>query len=151
VKLLLLGAVVLLASACGASAGDPKDAAVKNVNLIVHNRYTEAWDELYSKDRAVAPKEEYVGCESRSPVQEAPKTMKALSVSDESVGIGDGSFVDSKAVKVQMDFRGGRLVHTVHLVKDRGKWTWILPATRYHQYKDDECPTDAGSSNPTTS
>jgi hypothetical protein len=150
-RFFVLAALALALTACGSSVGDPKPVAVSAVDQIVHNRYTEAWDELYSRDRDVAPRDEYVSCESRSPVQEVPRAMKALSVSDESVGIGDGSFVDSKAVKVQMDFRGGRLVHTVHLVKDGGKWRWILPAARYRDYKDDVCPTDAGSSNPTTS
>lgn len=150
-RLVVLAALAALLVACGANAGDPKDAAVKNVGLIVQNRYAEAWDELYSKDRAVAPRDEYVGCESRSPVQEVPTALKALSVRDASVAIGDGSSVDGKAVKVQMDFRGGRLVHTVHVVKDGGKWRWILPAERYRQYRANACPTDAGSSNPTAS
>jgi hypothetical protein len=151
VRLLALAGLAVVLSACGSSAGDPKDVAVQSINRIVHNDYAKAWEELYSKDRAVATRDEYVGCESRSPVQEAPRKMRALSVGTESVGIGDGTFVDSQAVKVQLDFRGGRLVHTVHLVKDGGKWRWILPAYRYRDYKDDVCPTDAGSSNPTTS
>jgi hypothetical protein len=151
VRLLVLAALAVALTACGSSAGDPKQIATREIDLIVHNRYTEAWDELYSRDRAVAPRSEYVGCESRSPVLERPTSMKALSVSDESVGIGDGTFVKSKAVKVRLVFRGGRLVHTVHLVKDDGKWRWILPSWRYRDYKDDRCPTDAGSSNPTTS
>ena len=150
-RLLALAGLAALLVACGSSAGDPKEVAVQAIGRIVHNNYADAWDELYSRDRAVATREEYVGCESRSPVQEVPTGVKALSVGNESVGVGDGSFVDSKAVKVQLDFRGGRLVHTVHLVKDGGKWRWILPAYRYRDYKDDRCPTDAGSSNPTTS
>jgi hypothetical protein len=144
-RLVLPAAAVVLLAGCGSGPG-PTAVALKDLDLIVHNRYTEAWDGLYSRDQAVAPRTEYVGCESRSPVQEVPTSTKALAVTDESVGIGDGTFVRSKAVKLQLDFRGGRLVHTVHLVKEQGGWHWILPPWRYRDYKADRCPTDAGSS-----
>ena len=149
-KALFLVVAVAVLTGCGSSAGDPKAIAIKDLDLIVHNRYTEAWDGLYSRDQAVAPRVEYVGCESRSPVQAAPRSTKAVGVTDESVGIGDGTFVDSKAVKLQLDFVGGRLVHTVHLVKDGGRWHWILPSWRYRDYKANRCPTDAGSTPPPT-
>jgi hypothetical protein len=149
-RLLLAGLAVCLLAACGGSSADPSKIAMKDLDLIVHNRYSEAWDGLYSADRAVAPKNEYVSCESRSPVQEAPQSTKTVGISDESVGIGDGTFVKSKAVRLQLDFRGGRLVHTVHLVKEKGDWHWILPSWRYHDYKADRCPTDVGSSPPPT-
>ena len=59
----------------------------------------------------------------------APNTTKVLSVSTESVGIGDGTFVDSKAVHVRLGFAGGfHVAHTVHVVAEHGKWTWILPS-----------------------
>ena len=149
-----LAAAALLAlvlAACGSQAQKPEDAAIKDVGLIVSNKYSEAWDQLYSRDRAVAPRDEYVTCESRSPVIEVPKSTKALGVTDESVGIGDGTFVDSKAVKLQLDFRGGRLVHTVHVIEEGGKWKWMFPAARYRQYKANQCATDAGSSPPPSS
>ena len=147
---LALVLVVVFLAACGGSSAGPSENAMKDLDLIVHNRYDEAWDGLYSGDRAVAPKKEYVSCESRSPVQEAPQATKTVGISDESVGIGDGTFVKSKAVRLQLDFRGGRLVHTVHLVKERGGWHWILPSWRYRDYKADRCPTDVGSSPPPT-
>jgi hypothetical protein len=146
-KALLLLALVVVLAACGAGPG-PKEIALEDLGLIVHNRYSEAWDSLYSRDQAVAPRAEYVACESRSPVQEAPTATKAIGVSDESVGIGDGTFVESKAVRLQLDFRGGRLVHTVHLIREKGRWHWILPPWRYRDYKANRCPTDAGSSPP---
>jgi hypothetical protein len=70
-----------------------------------------------------------------------------VSVRDESVGLGDGTFVDSKAVALRLGFAGGyRLVHTVHVVASHGKWTWILPGWRFRDYRADRCPTDAGPS-----
>src|SRR3954452_9401299 len=117
--------------------------------MIVHNKYSSSCDELYSSDQAVAPFTEYVGCETRNPVIAVPRSVKVLSVNDESVGIGNGKFVDSKAVDVRLEFAGGfRVVHTVHLVGEDGKWKYILPSWRYRDYKAYKCPTDPGSSPP---
>ena len=119
------------------------------LDQIVNNMYTEAWDGLYGVDQAVAPRTEYVDCESRSPVNAKPLTVKVVKVVDAPVGLGNGRFVDSKAVSLRLGFEGGfTLVHVVHLIADDGKWHWILPSYRYRDYKADRCPTDAGSSPP---
>ena len=154
----LVAAVVLVAvlAGCGASASstpkdDPAVAAKRVLDQIVNNRYTEAWDDLHPADQAVAPRAEYVGCESRSPVIAQPRSVQAVGVKDESVGLGDGTFVDSKAVALRLGFKGGfKLTHTVHLVASHGKWKWILPSWRFRDYKADRCPTDAGSTPPPT-
>lgn len=145
-------AVAALA-ACGSSSSTPKDdpkvAAMKVLDQIVHNRYTVAWDDLHPTDQAVAPRDEYVTCESRSPVIAVPRSVRAVSVTDESVGLGDGTFVESKAVALRLGFAGGHSVtHTVHLVASDGAWKWILPSWRFRDYRADRCPTDAGSSPP---
>jgi hypothetical protein len=78
-----------------------------------------------------------------------PQSVKVVSVNDESVGLGDGRFLQSKAVDVRLGFAGGfRVTHTVHLVADHGKWKYILPSWRYQDYKADRCPTDSGSPPP---
>ena len=146
-------AVLVLATGCGGASAQPKDDpskfAVRILGLIVHNRYSQVWDDMHPADQKVAPFAEYIGCESRSPVIAAPRTVKVLSVDDESVGLGDGTYVESKAVDVRLGFRGGfHLVHTVHVVANGGKWKWILPSWRFRDYKADLCPTDAGSSPP---
>jgi hypothetical protein len=149
----LLLAAVLVAGCGGAKQpqDDPGVFATKVVDLIVHNKYSAAWDDLHPVDQQVAPSTEYVGCETRNPVIAVPRTVKVLSVKDESIGIGDGTFVDSKAVAVRLGFAGSfKVTHTVHVVADHGKWTWILPAWRYRDYKGDTCPTDAGSVPPPT-
>lgn len=152
-----LAAVVLLAllvAGCGAAKqpqADPGVFATKVVDLIVHNKYSAAWEDLHPVDQEVAPSTEYVGCENRNPVIAVPRTVKVLGVKDESIGIGDGTFVDSKAVAVRLGFAGNfKVTHTVHVVANHGKWTWILPAWRYRDYKGDTCPTDAGSAPPPT-
>ena len=157
VKLLPLAIGALLLAGCGGGSAAPKDDpgtfAVGVVKLITGNSYSRAWRDMHSADQKVAPLEEYVGCESRSPVLLAPTSMKVVGVSDESVGLGNGRFVPTKAVKVRMVFPGGGnvLVHTVHLVAEHGSWKWILPSWRFRDYRADRCPTDAGSTPPPAS
>ena len=136
-RLAALVLLVVAASACGGSSSakqptdDPKDVAVRVLDQIVHNRYTEAWDGLYGVDQKVAPRREYVDCESRSPVNATPTSVNVVKVEDTSVGLGDGTFVDSKAVSLRLGFTGGfMLVHVVHLVAGDGAWHWILPSGR---------------------
>jgi hypothetical protein len=156
--LLLAAAGALLLAGCGgggsaAPTDDPGVFAVNVVQLIVGNSYTRAWQDMQSKDQKVAPLDEYVTCEKRSPVLTAPTSMKVVGVSDESVGLGDGTFVPSKAVKVRMVFPGAGnvLTHTVHVVAEHGRWKWILPSWRFRDYRADTCPTDAGSTPPPAS
>src|SRR6478736_3531217 len=100
---------------------NPRLAAVRVLDQIVHNHYSDAWGDLHSVDQKVAPLSEYVG-------------------------LGDGKFVESTAVDIRMGFAGSfSLVHTVHLVAEDGKWKWILPSWRFRDYKADRCPTDSGS------
>jgi hypothetical protein len=153
-QLLLAAALVLTLAGCGGGSSaapkdDPKQVARNVLDLIVNNHYTEAWDGLHPVDQAVAPRTEYVGCESRSPVIAKPLSVKVVRVTKESVGLGDGKFLDSTAVDLRLGFAGGfHLVHTVHLVASDGQWRWILPSWRYRDYKADRCPTDAGSTPP---
>ena len=148
---ILLAAAVVVAAGCGTSKpkDDPGAFASKVVGLIVHNKYSTVWEDLHPVDQKVAPFAEYVSCETRHPVIAVPRSVKVLSVNDESVGLGDGKFLESKAVDVRLGFSGGfRVTHTVHLVADHGKWKYILPSWRYRDYKADRCPTDSGSPPP---
>jgi hypothetical protein len=150
-RLVLVAALAVLASGCGGKSAQPKDDpatfAVQVVDRIVHNHYAQVWDDLHPTDQHVAALDEYVGCETRSPVIAVPRTVKVVSVKDESVGLGNGTFVDSKAVGVRLGFANNfQIVHTVHVVAAKGKWTWILPSWRFRDYRDGKCPTDAASS-----
>ena len=149
----LLMSVGLLAAGCGGKEAKPKDdpgkVALSVLDLITRNHYAQAWGDLHPEDQRVAPLAEYVGCESRSPVIARPLRVKVLSVNAESVGLGNGKFVESTAVDVKLAFAGNfSLVHTVHLVAEDGKWKWILPSWRFRDYRADRCPTDPGSAPP---
>jgi len=146
--------LALLTAGCGSKRSakpteNPRVAAARVLDQIVHNHYTDAWGDLHSVDQRVAPLAEYVACETRSPVIARPRSVKVVSVNSESVGLGDGKFVQSTAVDIRMAFAGSfSLVHTIHLVAEDGKWKWILPSWRFRDYKADRCPTDSGSTPP---
>ena len=146
--------LALLTAGCGSKRSakpteNPRVAAARVLDQIVHNHYTDAWGDLHSVDQRVAPLAEYVACETRSPVIARPRTVKVVRVNSESVGLGDGKFVRSTAVDIRMAFAGSfSLVHTIHLVAEDGKWKWILPSWRFRDYKADRCPTDSGSTPP---
>jgi hypothetical protein len=150
---LALAAVAL--AGCGgrtAPKDDPGVFAVGVVKLITDNSYSRAWQDMHPTDQKVASLDEYVTCESRSPVLTAPTSLKAVGVSDESIGLGNGKFVQSKAVRVRMMFPGAGnvLTHTVHIVAEGGHWKWILPSWRFRDYRANRCPVDAGSTPPPT-
>lgn len=150
-----LALVAAFAAGCGSGSSAPQakpgPAAVHVVQLIAHNRYGDAWDALQATDQKVAPRDEYVACESRSPVLAAPQAIRVLGVSNASVGLGDGTFVETKAVRLQLVFAGFRATQTVHLVAAAGAWRWILKPDRYRAYKANACPADAGSNPPASS
>jgi hypothetical protein len=78
-----------------------------------------------------------------------PRGVKVLKVTEESIGIGDGTFVETKAVAVRLTFAGAfKVTQTVHLVAEDRRWKWILPSFRFRDYKANRCPVDPGSSGP---
>src|SRR5215218_11407847 len=105
---LLLVALVL--AGCGGRSSAPKEdpgtAAVRVVHQITANDYAHAWGDLHSKDQDVAPLGEYVDCETRSPVIARPRGVKVMKVTEQSFGLGDGTFVDTEAVAVRLTFAG---------------------------------------------
>jgi hypothetical protein len=152
-RLTVVALLAVVAAGCGSGSSAPKEdpsiAAVRVVHQITANRYAQAWGDLHSKDQDVAPLGEYVDCETRSPVIVRPRGVKVVKVTEESFGIGDGTFVETKAVAVRLSFAGVfKVTHTVHLVAEDGRWKWILPSFRFRDYKANRCPVDPGSSAP---
>ena len=165
---LAVGGVVLVAVAIAAivaatgsrgdaqarPAGDPADFAVNVVRLIVENRYGEAWADLHSVDRRVAARADYVDCENRTRFTSEFVRARTATVRDEAIGLGNGRFVESKAIDVLITLRDDGVApfvvrHTMHVVADGGRWTWILPPWRYRDFRAGRCPTAPGAPSPT--
>ena len=147
----VLGFALTRSHAARGPHDDPRAFAEHVVRLIAANRYAEAWNTLNPVDQRVAPRTEYVGCESRTPILARLREVRALGTADDSVGLGDGTFVRSKAVAVRIAFAGDDsfvITHSVHLVAVHGRWTWVLPPWRYRSFRDDHCPV--APSAPTT-
>jgi len=153
-RLLPLATAIVFVAGCGGGSGTPRDDpgvfAVRVVRLIVTNRYAEAWRDLLPGDQRVAPLTAYVACETRSPVVLQPTSVEEVGVSDQAVDLGDGRSVPSKAVRVRLVFPGQEhvLVHTVHLVATAGRWTWVLPPSRFQDYASGGCPTTTAPAAP---
>jgi len=152
-RLAAVALLAVIAAGCGSGSSAPKEdpstAAVRVVHQITANKYAQAWGDLHSKDQNVAPLGEYVDCETRSPVIVRPRGVKVLKVTEESIGIGDGTFVETKAVAVRLTFADAfKVTQTVHLVAEDKRWKWILPSFRFRDYKANRCPVDPGSSGP---
>jgi hypothetical protein len=135
-------------------AGDPADFAVNVVRLIVQNRYAEAWKHLHSVDRRVAARADYVSCENQTRFTSEFVRVRTATVRDESIGLGNGRFVQSKAVDVLITLRDEGVApftvrHTMHVVADGGRWTWILPPWRYRDFAAGRCPTAPSAPAPT--
>jgi hypothetical protein len=148
VLLVAAGATAVVAltrsHAAAAPKDDPRAFAVHVVRLITANRYAEAWETLNPVDQSVAPRAEYVGCEQRTPIVAKLREVRALDVSDDSVGLGDGKFIPSTVVAVRIAFEGDdsfAITHAVHLVAVHGRWTWVLPSWRYRSFRANRCAT----------
>jgi len=156
----LIGGVVVVAAAVAAAvvatrsggeavakapAAGPLAFAVDVVRLIVQNRYGQAWSALHPADRRVASRSEYVGCENRSRFTARFVRARVAHVADEAVGLGNGRFVQSKAVDVLITLAEEGVDpfvvrHTMHVVPSGSKWTWILPSWRYVDFRANRCP-----------
>ena len=140
----VIAGVVFLTRDSDTPRGDPAVFAVDVVRLIVENRYGEAWADLHPTDQRVAPKVEYVGCENRSRFSARFVRATPGTVTTEAVGLGNGRFVQSKAVEVRVTLKEQDLApfvvrHTMHVVPSGSKWTWILPSWRYVDFRDGHC------------
>lgn len=136
---------VAVAAGCGSTRSAPRDDpgafAVKVVGLIVRNQYPKAWGDLHPEDQKVAPLDEYVACETQSPILLLPTSVTVVGVNDRAVALGDGRTLPSKAIRLVIVFPGEKhvLVRTVHVVAAGRRWTWVLPPARFRDYRADRC------------
>ena len=137
-----IGALALTATA---RAGEsPSAFAVHVVELIAANRYDDAWNDLHPLHQRVAPRGDYVGCESQSPIPGRLASIRVLRTYDDPAALGDGTFVAGKAVVVRITLAEAServvVTDTVHTVRVGKRWAWVLPTWRLQEYRAGLCP-----------
>jgi hypothetical protein len=143
---LVATAVLISAQSAVARAESPSAFARKVVTEIAANDYAVAWRTLHPLHQHEAPLEEYVRCESASPIPGHLQSLRVLRVVDQAVRVpGAAAAVPGKAVSVRITIADRALDlavvvdDTIHLVSVDGAWRWILPQRRYERYRDDAC------------
>jgi len=144
----LCATLALAAVTSSATASNQDTAAsrfaVRTVRLLVANRYADVWRSLHpSHLRATGGRTRYVRCELSAPFVGHATAVEALSVWDETASIAGVGRVRTKAVTIRVDLAGvGRpaaITHTVHILRVRGTWRWVLPQARYWSYRRGDC------------
>jgi hypothetical protein len=150
---------VLVASAltaCGGSSGstgpEPRQDPGLYMAAVVREKilgdYALAWKSLYPAHKRVAPRREYVACESKAPFPGLLERIRVVKVADEPVRVaGEKRKLPSKAVTVRVTARNPLLErpavveHTFHAIAVAGRWTWILTPQRFEDYRAGYCPS----------
>ena len=131
----------------GRAPGDPVQFLKGVVRQIVANDYAAAWQTLVPAQQRLVPQDEYVRCESASPIPGRLAWIRAVHSFTEPVLVAgaDGEKVASRAVtfrlKISQPVLGESVVvtHTVHAVKTDGRWGWILPEDRLRLHQSGTC------------
>ena len=116
------------------------------VVALGRQQYSRAWEDLHPRHQRVAPLSEYIVCERLSPIPGRIKSVEVLRVVDEPFRVaGMQQAVASKAVtfavflRVPREPHPVRVVHTGHVVRAGGRWTFVLPPERFELYRRDGC------------
>jgi hypothetical protein len=118
----------------------------RTVAQIVGDDYATAWDALYPGHKQVAPKDEYVACELRTPVGWQLGAAKILRVAERLRRIpGESDRVPVELVTLRLTItkpaprQKSVFVHTFTAVADGDHWAWILTPSKYELYRSDGC------------
>lgn len=126
--------------------GDPRRFLENVVADIAHNDYAHAWLSLYPPHQRVAPLDEYVACELKSPIPGHLDAVVALrSIRTSFPVAGQARPLHGAAITFRIRISESALAASVelratfHAVPFGGRWKWILPANRYDIYRNHNC------------
>jgi hypothetical protein len=130
----------------GPPRGDPATFVIRVVDLVVSDDYEDAWQSLYPAHQRVAPRDEYVTCELRTPVGWKLRSAKVLKVAERARLLpGETKPKQVTLVTLRLVIGNqalhtvGGFTHTFTAVPDGARWTWVLTQARYGVYHDDSC------------
>lgn len=148
----LVLAVSLVASGCG-RASEPEQQPVEFLESLFGHLYRgehgAAWDTLYAAHQEVAPRAEYVACESNAPAFAGRlERVEVLDEREEDWRVsGESKPRTSTAVtyRITVSLAGEpeRFTATGHLLAVDGAWHWILNPTDFRAYRAGRCPVTA--------
>lgn len=133
------------AAVAAGPAGSPVVFVERVVEQVVDNQYGLAWETLHPAHQRVAPLDEYVACEERSPIPGRLAGIHVLGVRDERLRIAGERAVPSKAIRLRITIRdlatGQRaaVTSTFHAVAVGRAWRWVMPPQRFELYRADTC------------
>ncbi len=124
----------------------PATFVSRTVGQIISDDYATAWDALYPAHKAVAPKDEYVACELRTPVGWKLRAAKVVRVASELRRIpGEAERVSVELVTLRLTIAEPSVrarnvfVHTFTAVAAGDHWAWILTPDKYELYRSNGC------------
>jgi hypothetical protein len=120
--------------------------AVRTVGLLIENRYAAAWRTLHPlHQRAIGGRARYVECEQSAPITETAISIEGVGVRDKIAPIAGIGRVRAKAVTLEVAFadpvvpEGVPVTLTVHVLRVKSAWRWVLPNARYAGYARGGC------------
>jgi hypothetical protein len=116
------------------------------LRLIVADDYGAAWNDLFTTHKRVAPKREYVACESLTPVGGKVGAIHVVRVVDRVLRVpGQAKRLPGKAVTLRVEMLGpaftssSSFTHTFSAVRQGEGWAWMLTRARYELYRTNAC------------
>src|SRR5262245_58123031 len=142
---------VLAVAGCGGddSPGEDPGAFVTSVvRTLYKGQSGDAWELLHPDHRAAVPKERYVECERKAPLEGQVRRIEVVSVEDAPATVpGESEEIPSKAVTIRITLKlpgipdAQPVTHTAHVFAVDGKWAWVIGPTDYATYLSGACPT----------
>ena len=143
--------VALVASfltACGSGGGSSSagsTAGAQSATRFVRQITTEfargqagrLWDTLHPADQAIVTRDRYSTCQTNSGFD--LKSFKVLETYADPVTVG-GKSTPATAISVQVTSDDGVTTATMHAIRVKGGWRWILSPADYAAYKQGKCP-----------
>ena len=153
----ILFATILVAGGCGGGStgsGAPAQTPGLFMSSLIREKatgqYELAWKSLHPLHQAVAPEKVYIDCENQTVFPGHLIKVSVVRVKDEPVRIaGEQESVASKAVTLKVAVNSPGIprpvvvTDTYHAIAVEGRWTWILTAENFAQYKSGRCPGTA--------
>lgn len=137
--LLALAVVTASLAGCGGSStrAEPAESFVKQVTVeFSRGQAGRLWEQLVPAEQAVVPRSLYVSCAGNG---FRLRSFKILERYDESVPVL-GKELPATAVSVQVVSDDGVTTATIHAVRDRGRWHWVLSRSQLASLRSGRCP-----------